>query len=89
MPKAGEVLSGLEKVSGILSIGIPAAGTIIPLIKGVVLMVRSLTNSQGEVEYTVVLKLGKDELDQASVANTEVIAGVNEELAKLGHPPLT
>lgn len=85
---AENILNGVKAVSGVLSIAIPAAGAVVPLITGIVALIRKRKNSQGDVEYTVVLKLGQDELDKVIQVSTDDLSAINAQLAVLGKPPI-
>lgn len=79
----------LALVNGDVSLGLQLGSVLIPLIKGVVGDIKSITTPQGTVEYTVVIKTDQAEL--ASVAQIAIadLMAINNELKGQGAATLT
>jgi len=84
-----KVLDAVQSVGSIVSLVLPAVGEGIVLVTGIIKEVKSLTNSEGTVEYTVVLAEGKAQLGASIQVSQDDLAAINAELVKMGKPPLS
>jgi len=88
--KISEILETLAKTNSILSLGLVGANIIVPLIKGAIVSLRKLkTNSDGTVDYEVVISVDQKILEQDAASLLEAQDLLNSELVRLGHPPVT
>jgi hypothetical protein len=77
----------LGEVGQGVSVAIPIAGVLIPVITGVVKFIKSKINAQGDVEYTVIVTTGQAELKQSRVDFTDALDAINAERVRQGLEP--
>jgi hypothetical protein len=85
---AGSILTALTDVNGELTLAIQIAGVVIPLVVGLVQKIKSELSGTQTIEYTVVLKMGQDQLDKIIQGTGGDLAEINAELTRLGLPTL-
>lgn len=89
-PKPGSaissVLSILSETNGYVTLGIEAAGVVIPLIKGLVGEIRKIGGGTPTEQYQILITADLAELDDVAKLATDDLAIINEELARLGKP---
>jgi len=89
-PKPGSaissVLSILSETNGYVTLGIEAAGVVIPLIKGLVGEIRKIGGGTPTEQYQILITADLAELDDvAKLAMSDLLA-INAEFARLGKP---
>lgn len=80
MDKLTAILNALAKSNGYLQLAI--SGT--TLVAGLVKSVKSMGGEGDEVEYELVLKIGRKELAEAEQHFDSTISKIDQELARLG-----
>lgn len=83
----------VEKVSavtGAVTLGLKLANdVVIPLVSGTIRNIHQLKDQGGEeIEYVIVLKTGRDNLDSAGQNFKSALEKINAERAAAGQPPL-
>jgi hypothetical protein len=81
------VLNMLKGADQALVLATDVGGILIPIIKGVATLIKQVSE-EGSITYTVAIKTGNQNLDDADAAFTDVINKVNAERAKANLPPL-
>ena len=84
---ATKILDALSASSGLISIAVPIAGTLIPIVVQVVKMIRGSGAAQ-TVEYSFVVAQNQAMLDAIITAGGADLDLVNAELKRLGVAPL-
>jgi hypothetical protein len=80
------VLSILSETNGYVTLGIEAAGVVIPLIKGLVGEIRKIGGGTQTEQYQILITADLAELDDvAKLAMSDLLA-INAEFARLGKP---
>lgn len=83
-----KVLGLLAESNGYVTLGIEAAGVIIPLIKGLVGEIRKIGGGTETESYQIVITADLAELDDVKKLASDDLAAINAELAKLGQAPV-
>jgi hypothetical protein len=83
-----KILEVLKQADHALVLATNVGGVLIPIIKGVGTLIEEVTKG-GEITYTVAIKTGCQNLEDADAAFTDIINKVNEERAKAKLPPLS
>jgi hypothetical protein len=83
-----DILQVLKKADHALVLATNVGGVLIPIIKGVATLIEEVTKG-GEITYTVAIKTGCQNLNDADAMFTDIITKVNAERAKANLPPLT
>jgi hypothetical protein len=83
-----KVLADLQAAGGYVSLGVTAAGVLIPLVKGAIAEIKKLTSPQGVVTYQVVITTDASELDSVVALADADLTALNEYLASVGAPPV-
>lgn len=86
--KNDALISQLGNLDQLVALALQIGGTLAPLVVGLVKEIKSVATPTGDIEYTVVLKVGKDSLDKAEASFEDTLALVNAELVRMGKPPL-
>lgn len=86
-PIGSQLLSTLTAVNASVSLGLTVGNIVVPLVTGLIKEFRTAV-VDGEVEYTAVLKSGKEVLEEAKSGAKADLVAINEELVRLGLPPL-
>jgi hypothetical protein len=89
-PAAGsaisKVLSILSETNGYVTLGIEAAGVIIPLVKGLVGEIRKIGGGTETEQYQILITADLAELDDVAKLAIDDLAAINDELTRLGKP---
>jgi hypothetical protein len=84
---AAGLLNALANVNGEVALALQVGSLVLPLVKGVIKEVRSLTGTE-TIEYTIAVSTGEANLDHAIKVDDDVVADVNSELVRQGVAPL-
>jgi hypothetical protein len=82
------VLASLLGSGGYISLGLEAAGVVVPLIKGLISEIRSIVGPGGTVSYQVLITTDQAELLAIDKLSTDDLTAINLELVRLGKPPV-
>lgn len=84
---AGKFLDALSGANNLISVAVPIAGLLIPL---VVQVIKSISGSgtQQTITYTLVIQEEQAALDAIIAAGAVDLTTVNAELVRMGLPPL-
>lgn len=85
---SANILEILKKADQALVLATEVGGVLVPIIKGAATLIEEVTKG-GEITYTVAIKTGRQNLEDADAAFTDIINKVNEERAKADLPPLS
>lgn len=86
--QAGAILSGIQKVNGILTLASVIEGVVAPIVTGLIKDIQQKVNSDGTVEYTVVLSTGMAELQDVQHQALGDLQAINTYLVSKGQPPI-
>jgi len=81
------VLNMLKEADHTLMLATDVGGILIPIIKGVATLIKQVSE-EGTITYTIAIKTGNQNLNDANAAFTDAINKVNAERAKAKLPPL-
>jgi hypothetical protein len=88
MSTAKAVLSSLQDTNGYVTLAIELAGELVPLGKGLVKEIKTIGTGGETVTYAVLLQMDSSELDATDKLATDDLTAINEELKRLGLPPV-
>lgn len=80
---AGNAIETLATVNQTVSLGLQLGNILIPVVAGMITSARKLEEDQGTVEYQVVIKMGRAELDAATEKFGAVLQLAQAELERL------
>jgi hypothetical protein len=81
--------SVMQEIGKDVVLALNVSGQLSPLVSGAIQVITAVTNKEtGEVEYTVVIKSGKQELDTAGQQFRDTLAKINVERNVAGLPAL-
>ena len=83
---ASGVINVLNNVNTGLVLANTAGTVIVPLVKTIVQSIKGVQNSQGEMDYEIVLKVASADLAEADANFQSGIDTINAELERLGKP---
>lgn len=81
-------MAAFAAILGDITLALNVAGQLTPLINGIMTGITKITNAQGEVEYTVLIKSGQESLDQSANNFKSALDKINEERARQNLPAL-
>ncbi len=84
---ASGVLSALANVNGEIALGLQVGTLVLPLVKGIIKEVKSLSGEE-TIEYTIAVSTGQANLDHAMQVDDLILADVNSELTRQGVAPI-
>jgi hypothetical protein len=80
------VLATLSQGGGYVTLGIEAAGVVIPLVKGLIGEIRQIGHGTDTVQYQILITADLAELDDVKKLATDDLTAINAELTALGLP---
>jgi hypothetical protein len=86
--QAKGILVALGQANGYVALGLQVGAVVIPLIKGLLTDIKSITTPQGSVEYTVVISADQAELLSIAQQSVADLVAINAELVAQGAKPL-
>lgn len=84
---ANKILDAIAASGSLISIAVPIAGTLIPIVVSVVKSIEGVGAAQ-TIEYSLVVQQDQAALDAIIAAGTADLATINAELVRMGMPPL-
>lgn len=82
------VTDTLNSINGVIQLATVVEGVALPVIVGVVKDVKAFLNAGGEIEYTVVITTGHQNVQDTLAATTDSLTKINAERVTAGLPPL-
>lgn len=85
---AGSAVNVLNSIAGTVQLATVVEGVVLPVVIGIVKDVKAYLNEKGDIEYSVVLTTGHQDVQDTLKATADTLTAINEERAKAGLAPL-
>lgn len=82
------LVNTLNNITGDIQLGMNVGGLVIPIVIGTVKNIIAKLNESGQIEFTVALDTGSQDIAAGLQSFKDALAAANAELVKDGKPPL-